>query len=550
MKKKLTIQQRLILPIILLGIVALISNALSVIGINNVNFNAAEIVDNDMVGLEILQNIRHTTTNIHKMALSHIVATDYNTMIAVVEQIKEEEVTLETYLEEYENYVTEDEEAIYAQLLEDYDSFKHALVYLVCASADSKTQDAYAYANGDVADFGSAMAGDIDELYGAVRARTASARQRLLTVYIISLIIAAASIAACLTLVFAAIRIIKKYVIRPIKGTVDTLQESSRKLDEVTGEVLKHTRTSEKSAGGLSSLADSLSMAIQKVANNATIINSNAEDIKGDVHDMAVECSALTDYSSAMKIRANEMEAAAQTNTEAIQKKTADILQVLEEAIENSKSVDQVNKLTKDILEISSTTNLIALNASVEAGRAGEAGKGFAVVAAEIKSLANSCGETAVHIQEVNQIVTNAVHNLSKHSQDMADYLSETILEEFREFVSSGRKYKEDADYVKEMIDAFNNRTDRLSSSMIEIADSIGSITKAIDEGATGITGVADSTKSLVEDMADITGRMDTNREIVEELKKQMEVFADFYKEVQIPSIFCRQLYKQIFHIE
>ena len=78
------------------------------------------------------------------------------------------------------------------------------------------------------------------------------------------------------------------------------------------------------------------------------------------------------------------------------------------------------------------------------------------------------------------------------------------------------------------MIDAFNNRTDRLSSSMIEIADSIGSITKAIDEGATGITGVADSTKSLVEDMADITGRMDTNREIVEELKKQMEVFADF----------------------
>ena len=174
MKKKLTIQQRLILPIILLGIVALISNALSVIGINNVNFNAAEIVDNDMVGLEILQNIRHTTTNIHKMALSHIVATDYNTMIAVVEQIKEEEVTLETYLEEYENYVTEDEEAIYAQLLEDYDSFKHALVYLVCASADSKTQDAYAYANGDVADFGSDMAGDIDELYGAVRARTAS----------------------------------------------------------------------------------------------------------------------------------------------------------------------------------------------------------------------------------------------------------------------------------------------------------------------------------------------------------------------------------------
>lgn len=222
------------------------------------------------------------------------------------------------------------------------------------------------------------------------------------------------------------------------------------------------------------------------------------------------------------------METAAQTNTEVIQKKASDILEVLQEAIENSKSVEQVSKLTKDIVEIASTTNLIALNASVEAAHAGEAGKGFAVVATEIKELARSCGETAGRIQEVNQIVTNAVGNLSKHSQDLADYLNETVLTEFREIVRSGKQYKEDADYVKEMIDAFNSRTDRLRNSMTEIADSIESITRAIDDGASGINGVADSTESLVENMADITGRMDINREIVEELKKQMEVFSDF----------------------
>lgn len=424
--------------------------------------------------------------------------------------------------------MTEDEEAVYAQLLQNYDSFKHALVYLVCASADSHTADAYAYANGDVAHFGSAIADNTNELYAAVSERTDSARHKLLMVYIISLVIAAASIITCLILVLAAIRIIKKYVIAPIKDTVDTLQESSQKLDEVTGEVLKHTRTSGRSARGLSSLADSLSTAIQKVANNAAIINNSASDMKGDVHDMANECSTIMDYSSAMKVRANEMEASAQTNTKAIQQKASDILDVLEEAIENSKSVNQVNSLTKDIVAISSTTNLIALNASVEAMRAGEAGKGFAVVASEIKTLANSCSETAGRIQEVNQIVTNAVHNLSRHSQDMADYLSGTILTEFQEFIRSGRQYKEDADYVKEMIDAFNSRTDRLRNSMVEIADSIDSISKAIDEGADGINGVAGSTKSLVADMADITGRMDTNREIVDELKKQMEVFADF----------------------
>lgn len=54
MKKKLTIQQRLILPIILLGVVALISNVLSVFSINNVDSNASKIVDNYMVDSETL----------------------------------------------------------------------------------------------------------------------------------------------------------------------------------------------------------------------------------------------------------------------------------------------------------------------------------------------------------------------------------------------------------------------------------------------------------------------------------------------------------------
>lgn len=177
MKNKLSIQQRLVLPIILLGVVALISNVLSVFSINNVNSNASNIVDNDMVTSQTLQNIRYSTINIHKMALSHIVATDYNTMITVVEQIKEEEKILEENLEKYSSYVAGDEKEIYTRLLENYDSFKHALVYLVCASADSKTQEAYAIANGDVAVFGDAIESSTEELYAAVSARTESARK-------------------------------------------------------------------------------------------------------------------------------------------------------------------------------------------------------------------------------------------------------------------------------------------------------------------------------------------------------------------------------------
>ena len=76
-------------------------------------------------------------------------------------------------------------------------------------------------------------------------------------------------------------------------------------------------------------------------------------------------------------------------------------------------------------------------------------------------------------------------------------------------------------------MDAFYERTGRLRETMEGIAGSIGSISKAMEEGAAGITGVADSTRKMEKDMADITKKMDTNQEIVEELKKQMELFVD-----------------------
>ena len=89
MKNKLNIQQRLILPIALLGIVALISNILAVASIRNVHTNAAVIADDYMTGENILADIRRSVIEIHKMALSHIVATDHITMIDLASQIKD-----------------------------------------------------------------------------------------------------------------------------------------------------------------------------------------------------------------------------------------------------------------------------------------------------------------------------------------------------------------------------------------------------------------------------------------------------------------------------
>lgn len=525
MKKNLTIQQRLILPIVLLGVVALISNVLAVFSINNVHSNASNIVDNYMVGEDKLGEIRRCVLDIHKMALSHIVATDYNTMIQVVTEIKEEEKSLESALKAYKNYTEEDK--TYEELVSNYDSFKHALVFLLCASADSKTQEAYALANGDVAAYGQAMEQDLDQLYASISTQASNARQKLKTVYILSVIIGAICTIAGIVLVLLAIKIILKYVITPIKGMLKTLQGNSVRLNDVVSEVLKRTRNSNKSAGALSSLAEELSATVQEVAGNAADINANTAQIKQDVNDTAEECSSITRYSAEMKGRADELEQSAQTNMSVISEKAADISTVLTEAIQQSKSVDQVNLLTDEIVGISASTNLIAINASIEATRAGKAGGGFSIVAAEIRQLADSCSETAGRIQEINKVVTEAVHTLSRHAQDLLDYMNQSLLTQFQEVVESGKQYQEDATYIQRSMDEFNSRTVRLQSSMAEIASSIESITSAMDQSASGISGVAGSTRDLVSDMADITGKMDISQEIVEDLKHQTQVFAN-----------------------
>ena len=324
MKGRLTLQQRLALPIVLLGLIALLSNILAVFSINNVHANAGTIVDEYMVSEEQLEDIRQSVMNIHRLSLSHIVAADHATMIRLVQEIKAEEAALDEKLSAYESFVSQGDEGSYQSLLSAYSELKHALVHLVCASADSKTQDAYATANGDVASWGGAAEAAIDTLSASVSSRAEAARGKLTLVYIISLITSAFTLAVGIFLVAAAFRIIRKYVLTPIRDAMGTLKDSSERISGVVGEVRQRTQTSNGSVRNLSGLTEQLSAALEEIAGSTSAISTNAAGTQGDTQSMAEECSAITAYSAEMRGRAEEMERSAHSETELIRSKTAD----------------------------------------------------------------------------------------------------------------------------------------------------------------------------------------------------------------------------------
>ncbi|WP_321162001.1 methyl-accepting chemotaxis protein [Clostridium sporogenes] len=96
----------------------------------------------------------------------------------------------------------------------------------------------------------------------------------------------------------------------------------------------------------------------------------------------------------------------------------------LSKAIEDTKFVDEINKLLETILDITDQTNLLALNAAIEAARAGEAGKGFAVVAEEVRKLAEEFSNTAGQIQKITETVVSSVKELANNSQQLLDFMN------------------------------------------------------------------------------------------------------------------------------
>ena len=574
-KKRTSLKTLILLPVFILGALTIICNVMAINNIRTVNSNAADIADNCMRSVSDLGEIKNDIQVIHTLGLSHIIATDLNTMISVVGKINDNQEELEQKLNEYKKYVQTDDMDTYNSLVSNCDTMKYELGNIMAYSALGKNEEAYAIANGVVSDSSTAIQKDIEVLSTHANDTASEARERLTSVYVSSLVSNGIVIIISVILIIVAIYCVMKYVIKPIIATnkdimdiidgidngegdltkrvrvisndeiadlgnginlfMDKLQEilkliieNTNYMENVVAEVDGSVAKSNDSASDLSAMTEELSATMQDVGLSVNTINDNADAIRKDVEIIATKSDDINKFSKEMKANAEKIESDARYNMVQTGEKVGNILDVLNRAIEDSKSVDQVNNLTNDILNISSQTNLLALNASIEAARAGEAGKGFAVVADEIRQLADSSRETANKIQSINSVVVAAVNNLSDNANNLVSYLQQTILPELQTFVDGGVKYKENASYIENAMDEFVEKTDVLKKNMEEIAHSINTITTVVDEGAAGVNNAAISTQDLVEDIVNISNKMIENKSIAQNLKNSTNIFAKF----------------------
>uniref|UniRef100_UPI004026495A methyl-accepting chemotaxis protein n=1 Tax=Agathobacter rectalis TaxID=39491 RepID=UPI004026495A len=310
---------------------------------------------------------------------------------------------------------------------------------------------------------------------------------------------------------------IRKIMIGISSGSM-RLMSSSRKM-------VDHLSSADESITDVSATMQEMSAAMEETTSSLNQITEAIDEIYSSVERIAGNADAGKVSSQEMESRASGANDAAAEGEKKANIETEKMADSLNEKIAKSKSVEQIEILTSNIIEITEQTNLLALNASIEAARAGEAGRGFAVVADEIGKLAGNSADAAARIRQVSAEVIQAVDELAEGSQQMIEFVRNSTEEGFGGLVATSENYATDANAMRAMMEQFAQTAEELRSTMDGIRESISAVNIAVEESAKGIAGVSESSVQLTGNVNDIQSEASDNNGIAEDLAKEVGKF-------------------------
>lgn len=290
-----------------------------------------------------------------------------------------------------------------------------------------------------------------------------------------------------------------------ITSNIDGLQQITATVDHMCAD---NSATSQELAAGM-----------EETAATTVTINENINSIKEGAEDINAMAAEGAKTSVEIMNRARDL----RTKTVTASAKTMDMYNNVkvkaDRAIAGSKAVERINELTGTIMEISSQTGLLALNASIEAARAGEAGRGFAVVATEIGSLADQTSKAIADIGTIVQEVNVAVSNMAECLEETTSFLENTVLTEYKDFEEVSEQYEQDADVFGTSMEEVKNAMNGLADAIEAIAQALSGINDTVGESSVGVTDIAAKTSNMVEKTGNTQDMVEECYECVENLR-------------------------------
>ena len=304
--------------------------------------------------------------------------------------------------------------------------------------------------------------------------------------------------------------------LRSVVGSIDTAGETiDLNVEELHTTIDAVGQICEEN----SATTEELAAAMQESAAGTTSITTNVESVQENARGIGKLADEGAVLSGEVLSRANKLAEA----TENAGKKTMDMYKDVkdksEKAIIASAAVDKINALTGTIMDISSQTSLLSLNASIEAARAGEAGRGFAVVAGEISNLATQTSDAVKNIGEIVDEVNGVVGQMSDCLKQTTDFLETNVLSDYQGFNKVSEQYRDDANSFGNSMNDIKTNLEKLNEDIGSIVDAISGIDSTVNDAATGVTDIAQKTYEMVEETSGSANKVNKCKDSVSDLR-------------------------------
>jgi len=305
-----------------------------------------------------------------------------------------------------------------------------------------------------------------------------------------------------------------------VLDVAESAQVVASSSQELTASAEETARSAEHVTNAIQTVAEGTNVSIARAEESARAI----EEMTQGVLRIAESTALVSDLSQTALQDANEGDESIKRiihQMHSIDRQVSESASVVKTLGEHSEEIEQIVSV---ITGIASQTNLLALNAAIEAARAGEHGRGFAVVADEVRKLAEQSEESARQISElIRQIqaqTDKAVLAMEKGTSEVKAGMSlvDGAGEKFQRIVQGARE-------VATQIEEVSAAAEQMSASSEEIAASMQEMTSVANESATEVKSVAASSEQQLATMEEITSSAENLNRVAQELQEAISEY-------------------------
>lgn len=310
-----------------------------------------------------------------------------------------------------------------------------------------------------------------------------------------------------------------------IREIMINIADNSISLNSSSTNVVQQLTHAEDSISNVSSTMEEMSAAMEETSASLSQVNDAVIQIYDVIEMISNNANAGRNSSNVIMDKASEIHSKASEEQKNARAQAQQIADIVNEKIERSKAVQEINLLTANIINITEQTNLLALNASIEAARAGDAGRGFAIVADEIGKLATDSAQTATQIQKVSTEVIAAVNELAEKAEQMLTFTKEVAMDGYDMLLQTSQNYRDDVADMNNSMSCFASESERAMLSIDQIKEAISAVSIAVDECTIGVTGVTETMLDLTTNVGDIEKEAASNSNIAGLLNDEVHKF-------------------------